>query len=63
MAKRHTAKWELRVRGQQREPLEADLLAQIVVMLGRHLSQETMTDTHEASGTAPAAAGGEGAAS
>jgi len=42
--KRRKPDWELFVRGKQREPLEADLLAQIVVMLGRQLSQETMTD-------------------
>lgn len=45
MAKRQTARsrslhGELRVRGTQREQLEADLLAQIVVMLGRQLSAE-----------------------
>jgi hypothetical protein len=39
--------WELHVRGGQREALEADLLAQIVVMLGRQLSRETMTDSEE----------------
>jgi hypothetical protein len=36
--------WELFVRGKQREPIEADLLAQIVVMLGRQFSQETTAD-------------------
>ena len=42
--KRRKPGWELFVHGNQREPLEADLLAQIVVMLGRQLSQETMAD-------------------
>ena len=42
--RRDKPQWELHVRGGQREALEADLLAQIVVMLGRQLSQETMTD-------------------
>jgi len=41
------SQWELHVRGKQREAVEADLLAQIVVMLGRQLSRETMTDTDE----------------
>lgn len=41
MAKQHAPHRELRVSGNQREPLEADLLAQVVVMLGRQLSQET----------------------
>lgn len=40
MAKQHAPHRELRVSGHQREPLEADLLAQVVVMLGRQLSQE-----------------------
>jgi hypothetical protein len=44
---------ELRVRGQQREPLEADLLAHIVVMLGRQLSDEQRS---EASGLTDAVA-------
>jgi hypothetical protein len=38
------SQWELHVRGTQCEPLEADLMAQIVVMLGRQLAQETMTE-------------------
>lgn len=45
MAKGSRTHWQLHVRGTQREPLEADLVAQIVVMLGRQLSQETMTDS------------------
>jgi hypothetical protein len=56
MVKRRKAQWELRVRGTQREPLEADLLAQVVVMLGRQLSQETMTGEAESdSGVQPVA--------
>ena len=54
MVKRRTAQWELRVRGKQREPLEADLLAQVVMMLGRQLSQETSTgDVRSESGVQP----------
>ena len=44
MAKGSKTHWQLHVRGTQREPLEADLVAQIVVMLGRQLWQETMID-------------------
>ncbi|MCG8914912.1 hypothetical protein L6E12_03795 [Actinokineospora sp. PR83] len=46
MAKRRKVEphWELLAYGVQREQLEADLLAQIVVMLGRQLAEETMTD-------------------
>ncbi|WP_329067790.1 hypothetical protein [Amycolatopsis sp. NBC_01480] len=36
---------EVRIRGTQREVIDADLMAQIVIMLGRQLKQETMTDT------------------
>ena len=55
MVKRRTAQWELRVRGKQREPLEADLLAQVVMMLGRQMSQETSTsETRADSGVQPA---------
>jgi hypothetical protein len=49
--RRRKPDWELFVHGKQREPLEADLLAQIVVMLGRQLSQETMTDEAVADGS------------
>jgi hypothetical protein len=42
---KHESQWELHVRGTQCEPLEADLMAQIVVMLGRQLAQETMTES------------------
>lgn len=63
MAKQHKAQWELQVRGKQRERLEADLLGQIVIMLGRQLSQETMTDTGEPGNGAAPATSGEGVVS
>jgi hypothetical protein len=34
--------WEIRVRGDQREPLDPELMAQLVIMLARQLEQETM---------------------
>jgi len=40
MAKQRKTQGELRVRGKQRGPLEVDLVAQIVLMLGHQLSQE-----------------------
>ena len=56
MVKSRKPQGELRVRGKQREPLEADLVAQIVLMLGRQLARETMTDVPQASGTGTAVA-------
>ena len=34
----------IRVFGQQREAIDLDLMAQLVIMLGRQLAQETMCD-------------------
>ncbi|MCA1604474.1 MAG: hypothetical protein LC775_03110 [Acidobacteria bacterium] len=48
MARQQKPHWHVHVRGVQREPLEADLVAQIVLMLGRQLSQEAMTDVARA---------------
>lgn len=54
MVKQRKTQWELRVRGKWREPLEADLLAQVVMMLGRQLAQETLTGEPESeSGVQP----------
>lgn len=39
--------WEIHVHGVQRAEIDTDLMAQIVVMLGRQLQQETMTDDAE----------------
>jgi hypothetical protein len=50
--KKNAPQWQLVVRGDQHEPLEADLLAQIVLMLGRQFAQETMTEDAE-SGSLP----------
>lgn len=48
------SQWELHVRGTQCEPLEADLMAQIVVMLGHQLAQETMTESTVSTDAMPA---------
>jgi hypothetical protein len=42
--KKQQPQWQLIVRGDQCEPLAADLVAQIVLMLGRQLAQETLAD-------------------
>lgn len=44
MPNRHRNDWSLRVYGKQREDVELDLLAQIVVMLGWQLQRETLAD-------------------
>jgi hypothetical protein len=44
---------ELHVRGTQCESLEAELMAQIVVMLGRQLAQETLTEPAVTKDTLP----------
>ena len=40
----------IRVSGDQRPELDADLMAQIVIMLGRQVAQETMCDGIEPGG-------------
>lgn len=44
MAKRQQPQQELRIRGTQHDSLDADLLAQIAVMLGRQLAQEDKSE-------------------
>jgi hypothetical protein len=41
--------WEVRVYGTQRGEIDLDLVAHIVVMLGRQLSEETSTENIGAS--------------
>lgn len=33
-------KYRIHIRGEQREPIDADLMAQLVVMLGRQLAED-----------------------
>lgn len=44
MPKRNRNDWLVRVYDNQREEVELDLLAQIVIMLGRQLQRETLAD-------------------
>lgn len=41
---------QIRIRGTQREQIDADLLAQIVLMLGRQLAREADDTAHAADG-------------
>ncbi|MGH8542073.1 MAG: hypothetical protein ACREX3_00150 [Gammaproteobacteria bacterium] len=49
MASKQKREWEVRVRGQQLEEPDIDLLAQIVIMLGRQLAEEAVNDDNEQS--------------
>ncbi|MCA1603824.1 MAG: hypothetical protein LC776_20015 [Acidobacteria bacterium] len=39
--------WEVRTYGTQRDEIDIDLVAQLVMMLGRWLANETLTDDTE----------------
>lgn len=43
MTKRKRAEWHIRVHGEQRDEVKIDLLAQIIIMLGRQLAREALT--------------------
>jgi hypothetical protein len=53
MASQEPAPKTVRVRGPQRSQLEADLLAQIVVILGRQLAEEAADDLSAADNDVP----------
>lgn len=42
--------WQIRITGELRDDIDIDLLTQLVIMLGRQLSQETMCDGVESGG-------------
>jgi hypothetical protein len=52
---------QIRIRGVQRENIDVDLLAQIVIMLGRQLAQEaaSATGVHKAKRDAASSDGGD----
>lgn len=47
MAKRSRVDWQVLVYGEQRKEIEIDLLAQIVIMLGRQLAHEAQAVEQE----------------
>ena len=47
MGKRSRPAWQVRVYGEQRKEIEVDLLAQIVIMLGRQLAHEAQAAEEE----------------
>ena len=47
MVKKTRAQWQVRVHGEQRKEIEVDLLAQIVIMLGRELARKAQTAEQE----------------
>jgi hypothetical protein len=51
--KRRDSDWLVQVYGEQRDDIELDLLAQIVIMLGWQLQRETLTDQHGLDKTSP----------
>lgn len=53
MPKRSRSDWLVQVHGEQREDIELDLLAQIVVMLGWQLQRETLSTEHSPENTNP----------
>lgn len=53
MLNRSRSDWLVQVHGEQREDIELDLLAQIVVMLGWQLQRETLTAEHAPENTNP----------
>jgi hypothetical protein len=50
---RQTRQYRIRVRGNQREHIDADLLAQIVIMMGRQLAREARGESPEQDETLP----------
>lgn len=51
MPRQNRNDWLVRVHGNQRNDIELDLLAQIVIMLGWQLRQETLTEENDLDNT------------